>query len=766
VVVTSTANGLLKKGNTNISAFTGAPAAPPAYSVIAPSESLVYFPTNNLSGNDIEILKIRAYDGGEYSNAEGTLLVNLTQVNQRPQINAVFNSTSGVRNEVLEIPFATLAAGLGTTDLEDFIGTDSATKFDKLTFRIEQVLGGQSLKIGSSPSGAQTTAAAAAAAALFDANNNTVIKNKSVFWMPPANSAGTFDAFTVSVVDSGNLSSPIVAKVIVTVSGADKSPTIQNLNALIGNVGAGTGATENRAFEISYDTLKSATVLDVRDEDSSWVSLVVTATNNGIFKKGSNALAIFTGMPSAPPNTAVIGPNESITYLPTANLNGSQMILKVRAFDGATYSANEATVNVNIVPVNTAPTMSTLNDFIISAQSQSAPIAFNYNQLRSKTDVSDIEEPVGTNEIGFKIKSIVGGQIYRTSVSPKALLTIGSVLGPNETFEWNAPWVLSGRLQAFTVAAVDALGAESALTLPVFFNTQFVNSKPTFISENMLSGAVEDTPFIISHTMLAQALPGSDVESGVLDYQITGLGEGNYWRKGVTQFSAVDLPIVVKPGESITWMPPTDRNFDNKPGGAGSTIAFKVKLFDGNNDASVNEKDVNVNIVSVNDLPTFGTISSVSPTTKNKSGGQVITWQNIKDVISVNDLDTLGDNIQYRVENVSSGTLRVGTTNQGVNVSLMVQQPFFVKSGANGVTTSTDYNWTPPLNGLGDFVVMTVRAYDGKDFSVSTAEVKITVTGSNDKPELLLTDVVLGKAGTGTLGTSQNLPIVNSYYTH
>jgi len=108
--------------------------------------------------------------------------------------------------------------------------------------------------------------------------------------------------------------------------------------------------------------------------------------------------------------------------------------LKVRAYDGATYSVGEANVNVNIVPVNTPPTITTLNDFVINNQAQSDAIAFTYDQLRAKTDVADVEEPAGTKQMGFKIKSIAGGQVYRTSVSPKALLTIGSILGPNEIF--------------------------------------------------------------------------------------------------------------------------------------------------------------------------------------------------------------------------------------------------------------------------------------------------------------------------------------------
>ncbi|NBX15725.1 MAG: hypothetical protein EBR09_00005, partial [Proteobacteria bacterium] len=630
-----------------------------------------------------------------------------------------------MRNELLAIPFATLAAGLGATDLEDVTGT-GADKYNKLTFRVEQVLGGQSLMIGTT----------AGNATLFDANNNTVnVTNvagvptaKNVYWMPPANSAGTYEAFTVSVFDSGNLSSAIIAKVVVSVSGSDKSPVIGNLNATVGNVGAGTGATESRPYEISYETLRSAAVLNLSDEDSSWVSLVVTATANGVFKKGANSLAIFTGMPSAPPNTAVIGPNESITYLPTANLNGEKLILKVRAYDGATYSADEAVVNVNIVAVNTPPTLTTLNDFLITNQAQSDAIAFTYDQLRQKTDVADVEEPAGTKQIGFRIKSIAGGQIYRTSVNPKVLLTTGNVLGPNETFEWKAPQVLNGRLQAMTVAAVDGDNLEGAVVLPVYFNTQFINSRPTFLSETFLTGAFEDTPFIISHTMLAQALPGTDVESGVLEYQITELGEGEYWKKGITQFSSVDLPVVVKPGESVTWMPPPNRNYDNKPSGAGNTLTFKVKLLDGSNETSVAVKDVWVAITSVNDFPAFGVISALSNTTKNKSGGQVITWQDLKDAVKVNDLDTNVDDIQYRIENVSSGTLRVGSTLQGVNVATMGSQPYFVKTGANGVTTSTDFNWMPPLNGVGQFAVMTVRAYDGRDFSVATAEVRITVT--------------------------------------
>ena len=771
-VVTSTSNGQFKKGTTTVSAFTGAPAAPPSYSVIAPSESLVYFPTTNLSGNDIQTVKIRAYDGAVYSDDEGTLKVNVAQVNQRPQINAVYNSPDGVRNETLQIPFSTLAQGLGATDLEDVLATDPiATRYQKLSFRVEQVLGGQSLKVG--PANDE------AGANLFDANHNTVEAGESVYWQPPANSAGVFEAFTVSVIDSGNLSSAIVAKVAVTVSGSDQSPTITNLTPTIG--GAGIGATENKASIIPYETLAGAGVLGVEDTDSSWVSLVVTATSNGVFKKGSNTLAIFTGMPSAPPNTAVVAPNESITYMPTANLNGEQIILKVRAYDGSTYSANEATVKLNIVPVNTAPRITTLNDFIITNQGQGQPISFSYDALRLKTDVFDVEEVAGTKTIGFKIKSIAGGQIYRTDVTPKTLLTLDSVLAPNQTFEWNPPQILSGRLEAFTVVAVDdagsgdySVGLESAVAFPVYFNTEFKNSKPVFLSSGVLSGAVEDTPFVISHTLLAGSFAGSDVESGTLTYRITALGEGQYWKKGATTFTSVDLPVDIKPGESLSWMPPANRHLGNHPDGFDSanqvfsdlpTLAFKIRLLDGNNEVSEVENDVRVNIASVNDTPVFGANNSLASTTKNKVGGQLITWTDLKNAIAVSDLDNTTDEIQYRVENVSSGTLKVGTTDQGANVSLMTQMPYFVKDNPNGVTTSTDFNWTPPLNGVGNFVVMKVRAFDGKDFSVTTAEVRITVTGENTEPEIVITNVVLGKTGTGTVGTSQNVPLVISYDT-
>ncbi|NBO39366.1 hypothetical protein EBU99_12370, partial [bacterium] len=755
-VTTALSNGSLKKSAANLVSFPGAGvSAPPATAVIAPGESLLYYPTLGLSGNGKEILRVMAYDGASYSTSTGVLSVNISSVNHAPTLttNSVVYTT-GTRNQEFAVDFTDLATRLGVQDV-DTNDMDANSGFNNMKFRIEQILNGQTLRVGST----------SATATLVDSANNVLLPGQKIFWMPPNNSTGTFDTFMVTVVDKSGASSMSVGKISIQVSGNNQAPVIVAPTGALSNK-----ATQNLQYVLTYDYLKSA--LQATDVDSPWIAFVVTEISNGLLIKGSALLNAFPAAASgtAPPGTSVLAPTESLIYMPTTNLNGNGIaIFKVRAYDGAAYS-NEVAVSVDINRTNIPPALTRINDFAGLVQDQE--LTFTYADFRTKSDVVDTDEGA-TQTLKFKIKSVTSGTLKRVGATSDSTLGANDLLAPGQTFKWKANQYAYGKLNGFSVVAVDNDGAESLTAVPVFFNVSAVNSSPTFLTTTNLTGATEDTPFVVTHQMLLGAYPGTDIESGLLSYRITSFGEGQIKRNNIVQTTA-DLPIDVVPGDSIVWIPPLNRNFNNKPDAApattvsnGLTTAFAIKLLDGAGAVSSDTKNVDVMISAVNDLPVFGTVSKLVSTTKNVSGGQVITFDDIKNAIPVVDADIPANIIQYRVESVGSGKLRVGNLNTGVDVMTSSQSTFFVSSAsglANNNNKSVEFNWTPPLNGTGEYVVMTLRAFDGTDFSASTVEVRIQVDGQNAKPTMANSSFTLGVAS-GTTGTKQNVPIVITYDT-
>ncbi|NBX18309.1 MAG: hypothetical protein EBR09_13180, partial [Proteobacteria bacterium] len=753
-VFTSLSSGTFKKSSTTLVTFPGAGvSAPPATAVLAPGESLLYYPTLGLSGNGKEVLRVMAYDGASYSASTGILTVNISSVNHAPTIattNVLYDT--GTRNLEFPVDFADLAFRLGVQD-QDAADMDANSGYNNMKFRIEQILNGQTLRVGST----------SATATLVDSANNVLLPGQKIFWMPPNNSTGTFETFLVTAVDKSGASSMSVGRVSIKVSGNNQPPQIVAPAASLPNK-----ATQNLQFVLTYDELKTA--LQASDVDSPWIAFVFTEIQNGSLIKGSALLNAFSAAASgtAPPGTSVLAPTESVIYMPTTNLNGnSKPVFKVRAYDGAAYS-NEVEVKVDINRANLPPLFTRVNNFTGIIQDSVVP--FTYAEFRAKTDVVDTDES-GT-QIKFKIKSTTSGVLKKVGAGSDSTLGVNDFILPNESYKWQANQYSYGLLNGFSVVAVDADNSETLTAIPVYFNVSAQNSPPVFLTTSSLSGATEDTPFLISHQMLVSSFPGSDVESGLLNYRITEFGEGVVRRNNIVQTTA-DLPIDVVPGEVISWTPPLNRNFNNIPvAGSGTvtsgmTTAFKVKLLDGVGAVSADTKSVDVMIAAVNDLPVFGAMVNLPQTTKNAAGGQVISFDQLAAAVQVVDSDIPANVIQYRVESVGSGKLRIGNLNSGVDVMTSSQSTFFVSAAsglANNNNRSVEFNWTPPLNGTGEYVVMTVRAFDGFDYSASTVQVKIAVNGSNVPPTLAASEFTLGVAA-GTVGTKQNVPIVINYDT-
>ena len=323
--------------------------------------------------------------------------------------------------------------------------------------------------------------------------------------------------------------------------------------------------------------------------------------------------------------------------------------MRVRAFDGLDYSS-ETVVALKIAALNQVPTLTSIQQ--MGPGIQAVPYQFTYDALRIKTDAADAEEPLPSKTLKFRIKSISGTLRRNTGTTANPVwetLSAGttplSVINPADQLDWKGANTASGVLPGFSIVAFDSAGAESVGDRTVYFKIDPVNADPSFVTlaggaPTSLAGASEDSPFIINHQMLATLFPGQDNETGVLSYEITSLGEGISWHKGATQVTTGLLPLAIRPGESVTWTPNLNAN--------GLKPAFTVRLLDENAGVSTETKVINVLLAPVNDTPQYSTPQvNLADSTKNKVGGQAISYAEVVAALPVTDLENNAS--EYRI---------------------------------------------------------------------------------------------------------------------
>ena len=771
--LTALSTGKIKLNGTEYAALPGTDL------YVKPGETLVWSPALNDTGVDaltVSAFTVQAYDGMPTTSLSDNTMavsVNVSAVNQAPTIAASWTYEAGAdsRNKPVPISFADLAENLSVADVEDVVGT-GANRFDTMKLRIEEQLTGQGLLIGSG--------ATVASAVAVDSGNNTLGVNQNLFWLPPSNYSGTTVAFKVSAVDTQNALSPTMATVSVKIEGTNAVPTMSAATRVLdlGNSPQGT------PLVVSYAAMKAAFGLD--DTDSALTTLVVTSITNATIKKSNVAVTATTipaGSVSAPPASSVVAPGESIVIYPTASASGVKTFLEARAWDGAAYSdatTGLGSVKATLDAVNQAPGLTYVKDF--TGGSKNTDFTFSYDDLRGnpsgtpgveRTNAFDAEEALPTKTLKFKIKSLSSGNLYKVG-SPDVLAQVNDTIDPSTNWKWVPPTDVSGRILAFSIVAFDGTN-ESSSQVPVYIQITAPNQIPQFVSTTNpdISGAYEDMPFQISYSTLESKYRGTDDQAGPLRYQITETvaANGKLYLNGVELVNAVSLPVELSPAQTVTWVP---TQYTNSPTGLGIG-AFKIRLMDdeGLLSTAATEQIVKVVVAPVNNIPTYNAATSTALTPNlAKNAGRAITYQNIFDAIKFKDNDYYASNsdpvagqISFRIEAVNSGELRKTSGGELIApVSLTPSSmPLLVNSGANGADKLASVYWTPANNATGSQVVMTVRGFDGTDYSATSATVTITVNAANSKPVIATTTHTLGQGGTS--GTSQNGQLPISYET-
>ncbi|MEY4065130.1 MAG: hypothetical protein RIR26_1338, partial [Pseudomonadota bacterium] len=482
----------------------------------------------------------------------------------------------------------------------------------------------------------------------------------------------------------------------------------------------------------------------------------LTSISNGTIKKGSTSMVAMTGVsqanPTTPTTNAQLVPGESIVFFPTSTTTGSAVTLAtVRAWDGVTYSANEATLQATFVAAsNQIPVLTYVKDFVGGVKNTA--YVFSYSNLRGdpslissgtqRTDAFDAEENIASMTLKFRVKSMTAGStLARTS--PTAYNFTGSgteTIDPSQSFTWTPPTDYTGRQPAFTIVAYDGTNEGSngnGTAIQVYVN---INADPVFVnSTNIISGVSESSPYVITYDKLFSLFPSSDDTTGVLGYRISSLtgatGTLQYYASGV--LTNVTAPYTMYPGDQVVWTPPMYENFNTVP----VHQVFKMRLVD-NQGALSTEIDVKATVAPINDRPVLMSASSLSSVAKNAT--KTITYADIFNAIDFRDYDVnssakpgINDphGISFRIESVNAGTLQ-GSTGTVISpvASTLSTMKYLVQSSPDLSSSWSSLTWTPPSNLTGTFTVMKVRIFDGQDFSDSVASINITVTAANSAP--------------------------------
>jgi len=731
----------------------------PANTFLSSGEWALWTPATNANGLQ-SAFTVRAADGtvtGEDSNTV-TVRVDITPVNAVPKIVGPYTVTGVSRNTYKEVTFADLRDNLAATDDE--------TSPANMKVRVSTVLSGQAVRIGAS--GLANAAAienASTGAPLYGSGNKDISNGKSLYWKPVTNEGGspavTFDALEFRAVDEAGQQSTNTALLKMTIdSGSVVGPALSvtggGTTKSLGNT-----YTLNTPFSVTYDWLESN--LNLVRGDNPFVTFVVTNTQNSTLKKGSQDIVAWANAPAqGPASNAVLAKGESLVIVPSTSTTGSAVTLfKVRAYDATNshYSSAEITLTAQFTgaSVNQVPYLTTISDFLGGQKGLNYGIT--YTSLRAKTNAYDAEEvPEVAQTLKFKLKTIdtTKGNLYAFGdnlfANPYAA---NALINPGDSLIWKPDAATVGYVAAFTVVAFDGT-SESVSPVAVNINIP-ANTAPTFVSTAaFIPGGREDVPYYIDYNVLFQYFPGNDSQTGTLGYRLTDIptATGTLSQNGVTITSG-NLPTLYPGDAPLVWTPASAAN--------GIQQAFKMKLWDGT-DLSAVEATVNVSLASVNNAPVISSASALTSVAKNSN--KAIIFSDVFNAISFVDRDygptkhAIGanPNLKFRIESVGSGTLRQ-TSNTGTIINpvpgAVATMPYLVASspGANEVTT---VNWTPSQGLTGNYVAMSVRIFDGTDFSYTTANIVVPVSAGNTKPTYTATSFfTLGVDG-GTAGTSEN----------
>ncbi|NCW79129.1 MAG: hypothetical protein EBV64_14480, partial [Oxalobacteraceae bacterium] len=654
------------------------------FTVLSSGEKLQWKGAANANGL-LTAFAVKAYDGIDLSTTAVPVLVSVGIINDTPTLSSVATLTGAVEDTFREISYTELSAAADEFDVET----------STLDFKIDTVSASTTLQKWDSTTSLWLPAVS---------GTTLLSSGEKLQWKAAAHANGVLPAFTVKAQDAGGLLSPAV-QVSVSVNPVNDVPTLTTVSTL-------TGATEDNFLVIPYGTLASVSnIADVETPLPSFRIEGVTASTTLEKWNGSTWSAVSAG-------STLLSSGESLRWKAAANDSGTLNAFTVIATDATDLSTPAVQVSVSVAAVNDIPTLTSINS--LNGATEDTFFEINYATLLSAADESDVE----TNPLTFRVESITSGTLQKWTGSAWINATAGyTTLATGEKLQWQGDTNANGMLNAFTVKVTDGTDYSST-AVPVLINVAAVNDTPTMTTLATLTGGLEDTPREITYGELADAANETDVENPALTFRIesvTGSTTLEKWT-GSSWTAVTPLSTEVSSGDKLRWQAAANA--------FGTLPAFTVSARDAGGSASGNLQ-VNVEIASVNDIPTLSTVSTLTGATEDTYF--TISHTTLQNASNATDVET--SPLSFRIEGITAGTL----LDEGDGGSWTP-----VTAGTTVLISGRSLRWKAAAHAFGVLPAFTIKATDGTAVSVGTVQVNVDVASSNDIPTLTTVNTLNG----------------------
>ena len=517
--------------------------------------------------------------------------------------------------------------------------------------------------------------------------STTVSVGETLEWSPPNGFQGSqIPAFTLRVRDN-TLPAPLFA-----VSDLRVNIDVVNTAPVLTAVGTLAGALEDTLFDIPFATLQAAA--DDSDANGDPLSFRITGITAG-HTLTLNGNPITTGV-------SLFAAGDTLNYQAPLNANGQLIGFTITAFDGNLGSSPNVPVSINVQPVNDAPTLTSVGQFLTS---QDFPITLTYAQLAAAANEADVD--------GDTLNFVIGSALNGSSLNVSA----GSILLPGQSVVWTPPVGVTGLVAGFQIQAIDPSAASSVPPANVPFNV-VVNNAPTLTAIATLFGGKKNLPYTVTYAALQAAANESDIDvpAQTLSFVIqTVAASGSLTKNNI---AVVPGSTTLGPGESLVFTPVI---------GTQSPPAIEMFTTHVTDGFSFSATDVPVNVQIDNTAPTLTTINTLTNATEDTAFN--ILYPTLAAAANEADADP-SETLNFLISSLSSGSLLLNGLPAVAGTSVF----------HNGDTLT----WTPPLNANGTLAAFTVRAFDGTALntpagalaSTTSVQVNVSVAAMNDAPTL------------------------------
>ncbi len=692
--------------------------------------NITYTPALNVNGQDVATIKVKANDG-TVDSAESTANVDVTAVNDDPTVVSVPSDVTVVEDTQTQVDLSALTFA----DLD--AGTASVTLTVAVNAGTLAASSGGNVTVGGSGTATLTLTGTAA-------NIDTYLNTASAIQYTSALNAFGDDAATLTLTGNdggatgtGGGTAVALGTVTINITAVNDPPTITGIPA--------DATVLEDAHPAANVDLSSITVGDP-DGDQLTVTIVFdtetrisvgTTQSPGVTFTSSKTTLTATGSAAAI-NTWLDLPSAVQYELPVSNAHGDNLYsFTVKVGDG-TIDTAPATVNLDVVSVNDAPSFTTLgNQFIHDDIGPQTIVGWASNFSAGPPDESgQALEPLSRRILDGADKFDV-----LPSVDAAGTLTYTPKLGASGIARFAFDLKDNG--------GTENGGRDTGTGILLFFLTS-TNSAPVI--------SIPDSPTVTEdQSVVINGISISDQDAGTSDLSVTLTASSTVTLKqttGLTITAGADgtssvtftgtLANVNAALDGLTYAPTA-----NQVSGASIKIDVSDNGNTGSGGALTDSKTLNIAVTAVNDDPTVVSVPSDVTVIEDVASNVDLS------ALTFGDVDSGSNDITLQVA-VGVGVLTasdadgVSVTGSGTTTLTLTGTAGEIDSYLN-TASAIRYTGAGDANGE-DSATITLTANDqghtgaGGGTSVQLATINIDITAVNDEPSFTKgADVTVGE---------------------